>query len=66
MIRSVLASALGLGLLSSADATVYRCTIKKYAAMNLFAANFPIYVILFLSSTNQAKKYPAKMRKIKN
>ncbi|MCF8163012.1 MAG: hypothetical protein K9J47_11315 [Sulfuritalea sp.] len=41
MIRSVLASALGLGLLSSADATVYRCTIKKIRGNEFVCREFP-------------------------
>jgi hypothetical protein len=41
LIRSVLASALGLGLLSSADATVYRCTIKKIRGNEFVCREFP-------------------------
>ena len=66
MIRSVLASVLGLALLSSAEATVYRCTIKRIRGNDFVCREYPNLCNFVFIVDESGKKISRKDEENKN
>jgi hypothetical protein len=66
MIRSVLASVLGLALLSSAEATVYRCTIKRIRGNDFVCREYPNLCNFVFIVDESTKKISRKDEENKN
>ena len=66
MIRSVLASVLGLALLSSAEATVYRCAIKRIRGNDFVCREYPNLCNFVFIADESSKKISRKDAENKN
>lgn len=66
MIRSILACVLGLALLSSAEATVYRCTIKRLRGNEFICREYPNLCNFVFIVDESSKKISRKDEEEKN
>jgi hypothetical protein len=66
MIRSVLASVLGLSLISIAEATVYRCTIKRIRGNDFVCREYPNLCNFVFIVDESTKKISRKDEENKN
>jgi hypothetical protein len=66
MIRSVLACVLGLALLSPAEATVYRCTIKRLRGNEFICREYPNLCNFVFVVDESSKKISRKDEEEKN
>ena len=66
MIRSVLASVLGLALLSSGEATVYRCAIKRIRGNDFVCREYPNLCNFVFIADESSKKISRKDAENKN
>jgi hypothetical protein len=66
MIRSILACVLGLALLPSAEATVYRCTIKRLRGNEFICREYPNLCNFVFIVDESSKKISRKDEEEKN